>query len=188
MSMPAKEIKIRPKDVYTYDDYAVLPEGTPYQLIGGKLVMTPSPTTYHQDIVICLAEKILNFNAKEKVGKIYVSPVDVYFEEKETYQPDIIFILKERLHIIELTKINGAPDLVMEILSPATAYYDLKEKFKVYARHGVKEYWIVDPKDKSIEIYEGQEGKFKQVQRAEEEGKVKSSALKGFEVELKDIF
>jgi len=188
MSMLLKEIKIPQKDVYTYADYAMLPEGAPYQLIGGKLIMTPSPTTYHQDIVVCLVEKLLNFNAKEKAGKVYVSPIDVYLEDKETYQPDVIFISKDRLHIIESAKINGAPDLVMEILSPSTAYYDLKEKFKVYARHGVKEYWIIDPKDKSIEVYEGNEGKFKQVQRMEEEGKAKSSILKGFEVNLKDIF
>ena len=92
------------------------------------------------------------------------------------------------MFFILVNKVEGAPDLVIEILSPSTAYYDLKEKFKVYARHGVKEYWIVDPNDKSIEVYEGKEGKFKQAQRMEEEGKARSVVLEGLEVEIKDIF
>ena len=188
MSLPLKEIKIPQKEIYTYEDYALLPEGAPYQLIGGKLVMTPAPTTYHQTISTRLLEKFLFFMAGKNLGMIYHAPIDVYLGEKETYQPDIIFIAKDRLHIIEPAKVKGAPDLVIEILSPSTAYYDLKEKFKVYARQGVKEYWIVDPNDQSIEIYQEEEGKFKQIHRIEKEGKVKSKVLPGFEVEISDVF
>jgi len=188
MSLPLKEIKIPPKEIYTYEDYALLPEGAPYQLIGGKLVMTPAPTTYHQSISMRLELKLATFVLEKDLGMVYYAPIDVYLGEKETYQPDIIFIAKDRRHIIEPAKINGAPDLVIEILSPSTAYYDLKEKFKVYARQGVKEYWIVDPNDQSIEVYQGEEGKFKQTQRIEKEGKVKSKVLPGFEAEISDIF
>lgn len=188
MGLSLKETEIPQKEVYTYADYALLPEGAPYQLIGGKLIMTPAPTTYHQIISMRLELKLANYVVEKSSGMVLYAPVDVYLEETETYQPDIIFIGKDRLHIIEPVKVKGAPDLVVEILSPTTAYYDLKEKFKAYARHGVKEYWIVDPKDKSIEVYEGKEGKFKQTQRIEEEGKVRSIVLEGFEVEIKDIF
>jgi len=186
--MPVREIEIPQKEVYTYADYALLPEGAPYQLIGGKLVMTPAPTTYHQTISTRLLEKFLFFMAGKDIGMIYHAPIDVYFEEKETYQPDIIFITKERLPIIEHAKINGAPDLVVEILSPSTGYYDLKKKARTYARFGVKEYWVADPEDKSIEVYKGQEEKFVLDQRVEEEGKIKSLILDGLEVEAKDIF
>ncbi|NSW84636.1 MAG: Uma2 family endonuclease, partial [Syntrophothermus sp.] len=94
----------------------------------------------------------------------------------------------DRFQIIEPARINGAPDLVIEILSPSTAYYDLKKKARTYAAHGVKEYWIVDPEDKSVEVYVGQEGKFSLNQRVEAEGKVKSLILQGFEAEAKEIF
>jgi Uma2 family endonuclease len=150
--------------------------------------MTPAPATFHQIILIRLTEKLLNFNAKEKSGQVLVSPIDVYFEEKETYQPDIIFIAKDRLHIIEPAKIHGAPDLVVEVLSPSTAYYDLKKKARTYARCGVKEYWIVDPEEKSIEVYNGREGKLTLSQRVEEEGRIKSLILDGLEIEAGEVF
>ena len=188
MSLALTETGIPKKEVYTYADYTLLPEGAPYQLIGGKLIMTPAPATFHQIILIRLTEKLLNFNSKEKSGQVLVSPIDVYFEEKETYQPDIVFIAKDRLHIIEPAKIHGAPDLVVEVLSPSTAYYDLKKKARTYARCGVKEYWIVDPEEKSIEVYKGREGKLTLSQRVEEEGRIKSLILDGLEIEAREVF
>lgn len=188
MNLPLKEIKIPQKEIYTYEDYALLPEGAPYQLIGGKFVMTPAPSTYHQSISMRLELKLATFVLEKDLGMVYDAPIDVYLGEKDTYQPDIIFIAKDRLHIIEPEKIKGAPDLVIEILSPSTAYYDLKVKFKVYAKQRVKEYWIVDPNDQSIEVYQGEEGNFKQLQRIEKEGKVESKVLSGFEVDMNDIF
>lgn len=188
MSLPASKIEIPQKEVYTHADYALLPEGASYQLIGGKLIMTPAPTTYHQGISMRLELKLATFVIEKDLGMVYYAPVDVYLEETENYQPDIIYISKDRLHIIEPAMVKGAPDLIIEILSPSTAYYDLREKFKVYARHGVKEYWIVDPHEQSIEVYRGEEGEFKQIQRVEKEGKVQSVVLRCFEVEIKDIF
>lgn len=188
MAEPLTEIKLAPKEVYTYADYALLPEGAPYQLIGGKLVMTPSPIPYHQSISMRLELKLASHVLEKNLGMVYYAPLDVYLEETETYQPDIIFIAKDRLFIIESTKINGAPDLVVEILSPSTAYYDLKKKFKVYAKHGVKEYWIVDPLEKSVEVYTGIDGKFTLGQRVEKEGVISSEVVRGFAVEIKDIF
>jgi len=188
MSLPVGEIEIPQKEVYTYADYALLPEGAPYQLIGGKLVMTPAPTTYHQIISMRLELKFANFVNENNLGLVLDAPIDVYFGEKETYQPDIIFIARDRFHIIEAAMINGAPDLVVEILSPSTGYYDLKKKARTYARHGVREYWVADPEDKSIEVYKGQEEKFTLNQRIEEEGQIKSLVLDGLEVEVRDVF
>lgn len=188
MGIYQEEMIIPVKNSYTYEDYARLPEGTPFQLIGGKLIMTPAPGTYHQIILMRLIEKLLFFLAGKDLGILFTAPVDVFLEEKETYQPDIIFIAKDRLHIIETTKIKGAPDLVIEILSPSTGYYDLKKKARVYARCGVKEYWIVDPEDKSIEVFQQKEGNFVLVHHVEETGQAKSILLKGFAVEVKEIF
>ena len=116
------------------------------------------------------------------------APIDVYFEETETYQPDIIFISKDRLHIIKPERVKGAPDLVVEILSSSTAYYDLRKKFKIYEKHGVREYWIVDPESKNITIYENRTGKFVLAQEVEEKGKVESKVLPGFELEVESIW
>jgi len=182
-----KVIEVPQKEVYTYEDYAKLPEGAPYQLIGGKLVRTPAPSTRHQDILKKILARLYSFEEKG-LGKAFCAPIDVYLEETETYQPDIIFISKERLAIIEEERIKGAPDLVIEILSPSTAYYDLKKKFKLYEKHGVKEYWIVDPEDKSIVVYENREGKFTLTQEVVEKGRIQSKALPGFELEAKDIW
>jgi Uma2 family endonuclease len=181
-------VSIPVRDTYTYADYALLPEGAPYQLIAGKLIVTPAPTPYHQMISIRLQTRLFRFVEERNLGVVLEAPIDVYLEETETYQPDIIYIAGDRLHIIEQARINGAPDLVVEILSPSTAYYDLKKKARKYAEHGVKEYWIVDPEEKSIELYRGVEGAFVREERVEETGTVKSRLLEGFEVEAPELF
>jgi len=188
MRAPWGEIEIPPKEFYTYADYALLPEGAPYQLIGGELVRTPSPTPCHQGISIRLALKLASHVLEKDLGMVYCAPIDVYLTETETYQPDIIFIGKERLSIIEAKRINGVPDLVIEILSPSTAYYDLRKKSRVYAREGVREYWIVDPGEQSVEVYQGKEGMFEQIQRAEKEGIIKSAVVEGLAIEIEEIF
>lgn len=93
ISLPQKEIEIPQKEVYTYADYALLPEGAPYQLIGGKLVMTPALTTYHQIISMRLEVKFANFVMEKDLGLILDAPIDVYFEERETYPNQILFLL-----------------------------------------------------------------------------------------------
>ncbi|MCS5695371.1 Uma2 family endonuclease [Desulfofundulus thermocisternus] len=185
--MNRTSIEIPPKEMYTYEDYARLPEGAPYQLIGGKLVMTPSPSTFHQLVLVRLLGHFLNYQAKENRGTVLVSPVDVYFNHEETFQPDIIFISRERTHIIEHNKINGAPDLVVEILSPSTAYYDLRKKYRVYERYGVKEYWIVDPEDETVEIYLNKDGRFILHQQVRRQGVVTSALLDGLKIEVAEL-
>jgi Uma2 family endonuclease len=180
---------IQKQKTYTYQDYAQLPEGAPYELINGQLVNEPSPTPYHQDISGKLLTFINNYlNANHLVGKAFVAPLDVYLENKETFQPDLIFISKERLNIIKEKNIQGAPDIVFEILSPSTAYYDLRHKKDIYAKHGVKEYWIIDPMEQSIEVYEQNNGAFEFSTKKVNNGKLSSMALKGFAVALEEIF
>ena len=181
-------IAIPKKKKYTYEDYAKLPEGAPYQLIGGELIMTPALTPYHQIVSRKIMSLLIQYVEKNNLGEILYSPIDVYFSEEDVFQPDIIFISKERLNIIGETKIEGAPDLIIEILSPPTAYYDLGRKYEVYEKNGVKEYWIVHPERKSIEIYQNQEGQFKLIQMAKEKDTVNSSLFKDFELNLERIF
>lgn len=174
--------------VHTYEDYRRLPEGAPYELIGGKLVMTPSPGKRHQ-IVLKRLLKLLDKHVEEKdAGEVLCAPRDVYLASTEVYQPDILFVAKDRLDISAEDKVNGAPDLIVEILSPSNAYYDLKKKFKAYEKYGVKEYWIIDPEEVSIEVYESVDGKFRPAGQSEKTGAISSVVLPEFNIKPEDVF
>lgn len=188
MSLALEELAITRDKIYTYDDYRQLPEGAPYQLIGGELVLTPAPTSYHQIISTRIEFKMMAHVTANHLGMVLYAPVDVYLEETETYQPDIIFVSRERLNIVKHEKIEGAPDLVVEILSPSTAYYDLRKKYRVYEKHGVREYWIVDPEEKSIQVFTLEAGKFKLDQEVEKEGEVRSRVIVGFSIATSEVF
>ncbi len=138
----------------TRHDYQEMPEGPPYfQVIQGNLVMSPSPNTFHQDIVANLCHILRQYLDKKPIGVVCVAPLDVYLSEVNVYQPDVIYISNPRRSILTERGIEGAPDFVVEILSPGTARYDKGSKRKIYARTGVKELWLVDPDVRSIEVY-----------------------------------
>ena len=176
------------REKYTYQDYAKLPEGKPYQLINGELIMTPAPTTVHQRVSRRILRILDEFIVTNKLGEVFYSPIDVYFSETETYQPDIIFISGDRLSIIGEEKIEGPPDLIVEILSPTTAYYDLRHKKRIYEQYDVKEYWIVDPMEKSMEVYENKNKSFKLVKNYDQSDVLQSHLLQGFEMPLSKVF
>ena len=179
---------LQDKKTYGYEDYKKLPEGAPYQLIGGSLVMTPAPEVYHQEISGKIEFKLREFVMTNDIGKVYDAPIDVRLGDTDVYQPDIIFIRHQNENIIGRKEIEGPPDLIIEILSPATAYYDLREKYRVYEKCGVSEYWIVDPKQKKVEVYENRANRFCLADEAEESGCVSSKIMKGFSVPLSDVF
>ncbi len=170
----------------TIKDYKLLPEGAPYQLIEGELIMTPAPNPRHQFISGNLFEKIRQFT--RGLGVVFYSPVDIYLSEENAFQPDIVFISGERRHIIKEDGIYGAPELVIEILSPSTAYYDIKKKFRVYEKSGVREYWIVDPEMNTVEIYFNEDGHFSLKAKLENKGEIESFILKGLRLTLEEIF
>ena len=135
---------------YTYKDYLNMSDDKRYELIGGCLMMAPAPIPYHQWISKNIEYEIERFVREKKLGRVFDAPCDVYLDEENVVQPDILFVSEERTHIIGKTHIQGAPDLAVEILSESTAYTDLMKKKRLYARFGVKEYWIVDPDGKTI--------------------------------------
>lgn len=173
----------------TIKDYKSLPEGAPYQLIEGELIMTLAPNPLHQMFSGNLFKKISRFVDEKGLGIVLYSPVDVYLDSENVYQPDIVFISKEQQGIIKDDGIHGAPGMIIEILSPSTAYYDMKKKYKVYERSAVKEYWIVDPEMKGIEVFSLKaEGGFELISKAYETGSIKSKMLDGFEAAIEEIF
>jgi Uma2 family endonuclease len=110
------------KKKYTYEDYLKTPEDERYELIEGEMLMTPSPITRHQRISRELEFEILKFVRENALGEVFDAPYDVYLDDENVVQPDILFISKDRLNIIGEKNIQGAPDLVIEIISENTAY------------------------------------------------------------------
>ncbi|MHC9542355.1 MAG: Uma2 family endonuclease [Vulcanimicrobiota bacterium] len=141
--------------VLTYDDYALLPnDRNRYEILEGDLIVTPSPTTNHQKVSRNLEFILFSHIKQSNCGELFDAPMDVILDESTVVQPDKIFILKEHLHILSKRGVDGAPDLLVEILSPATAKYDRISKKQLYARYGVRWFWIVDPDERKVEEYE----------------------------------
>jgi Uma2 family endonuclease len=127
-----------------------LPEGTLCQVINNTLVMSPAPLDNHQKILGRIFAKIHLWVEENNLGEVRVSPYDVHFGEENIFQPDIVFVAKENTHLIQERGLFGAPDLVIEILSPSNKGYDKKDKKQVYEKYGVKEYWIIEPYEKAV--------------------------------------
>ena len=176
------------REAKTYADYERLPEGAPFQLIDGELVMSPAPSSFHQIILSELFNALFNFVRPQRLGLVLCSPLDVYFSTYEAFQPDIVFISSNRRQILTEKRIDGAPDLVMEILSPSTGYHDLVHKKAVYEAHKVKEYWIIDPKERQIQVFGNANGKFELREEVRNTGSIRSKLLEGFSVDAGAIF
>ena len=142
-----------PQGRWTYADYAALPDdGNRYEIIAGVLYMTPAPGTGHQSVSARLVTFLVTHVEFAGLGRVFAAPVDVELAPDTVVQPDIVVVLSANLHRITPSRIIGAPDLVVEILSPGTAGYDRREKQDAYARSGVGEYWIVDPGAQTVEL------------------------------------
>jgi Uma2 family endonuclease len=144
----------------TVSDFNQLEEGEFCQLINGELIMTPAPASQHQRILARIFVQIYGHVEQYSLGETFVAPVDVFFDPENVFEPDILFVSKERANIILEDGIHGAPDLILEILSVSSGYHDTKTKKRVYEKYGVKEYWIVDPIDNEVTGYENVNGKF----------------------------
>ncbi len=161
-----------------------------YELINGELVQKQSPTVDHQNIVGNILMAMKSYARKNNLGRVYPAPLDVVLDDENAYQPDVLFIRKDRYHIIDDKEkiVIGAPDLIVEVLSKGTARHDKGTKRDIYEMYGVREYWLIDQKSKVVEIYGFEQQRFKLMQYQEETGTVTSSVLTGFQMELDEIF
>jgi Uma2 family endonuclease len=176
------------KKKYTVDDYMMLEEGAPFQLINYDLIMSPAPIPEHQIISGRLFNTISFFLMQSNnYGIAMYAPVDVCFDEGNVVQPDLLYIPDSRKEIIQ-KRIEGAPDLIIEILSPSNAYYDLRQKKDIYQKFGVKEYIIVDPVAFNCELYILKDGAYQLQQKAEKAEKLNSVLLSGLSFDLSKIF
>lgn len=180
---------------FSYADYQNWPEGERFELIDGvPYDMSPAPNTEHQTIAGEIFGNIWQF-LKDKPCRAFAAPFDVRFIEKAdsedkdittVVQPDITVICDEKK--IDDKGCIGAPDLVVEILSPSTAYKDETEKLRLYEKHGVKEYWIVNPEAKYIMIYRIEDEKYGKPEYLTEKEILKSRVLVGLEVNLAEVW
>ncbi|HSB05367.1 MAG TPA: Uma2 family endonuclease [Thermodesulfobacteriota bacterium] len=138
---------------FTYQDYLHLPDnGKRYQVINGELYVVPAPVPYHQRVLARVFKIVDSFVSHENLGAVFLSPCDVILSDTDIVQPDLFFVGQDRLDIIKERNIQGAPDLVVEVLSPHSEKIDKISKTKLYARFGVKEYWIVSLDNREVTV------------------------------------
>ena len=123
----------------TYEDYCATPDDKRYELLNGDLMMVPAPNMRHQRVLARLGAKLRQFTEEHGLGELFFAPCDVVLSDTDVVQPDLLFISRAREHTITDENVRGASDLVIEILSPATADRDLGYKHDLYGRHGVLE-------------------------------------------------
>ncbi|MDQ3683898.1 MAG: Uma2 family endonuclease [Bacteroidota bacterium] len=151
--MGLTERKYTPPPRTGIEVFEMLPEGTLAELIYDKIYMSPSPLYSHQQIAGELFTQIMLFVKEKQAGVCIISPIDIFLDDKNVLQPDIVFISKEKMYIIKDNRIKGCPDLIVEILSPGNEHHDKEIKKEVYEKFGVKEYFIVNPKTKETIAY-----------------------------------
>ncbi len=139
-------VTAKPKGKHTYADYAATPEGERWELIDGALYhMAAAPNTRHQTISLFLGAPIDALILPRRLGLLYRAPFALMLSERDTVEPDLLYVSAARRHIISNRGCEGIPDLVVEILSPSNSRHDLAVKRELYARYGIPEYWIIDP-------------------------------------------
>jgi Uma2 family endonuclease len=172
---------------WTYEEYYNLADDQRYEVINGNLLRPPAPDTWHQDWLGELFLLVKLFVRKNNLGRTFIAPVDVVLDEENVVQPDLVFVAADNLRIIERRAIFGTPDLLVEIISPSSVRRDRYVKQALYTRFGVKEYWIGDAANRSMEILTLTEGRYELHCAAEQRGKLTSLVLPGLEFDLADM-
>jgi Uma2 family endonuclease len=186
MELLIEERKYTVEEFLYQDD---LDENHYYELIEGEIVKKSSPHYEHQRVSGKIFLKLQPFVTEKKLGEIFYAPIDVYLDDSNYYQPDLVFVSEAQKGILsEEGLIQGIPDLVIEILSPSTGKYDRGGKMRVYEYHSVKEYWIVDLANKLIEVYSHENQRFDLYSYALSNEKIKSKLFADLDLLVGAIF
>ena len=173
---------------YTYQDYLNTPEGERYELLDGELILLPTPNMAHQTVRGNLGTRMYMYAEDGELGRVFFVPFDIVFSDSDVAQPDILFVSKARDRIITYDNVKGAPELLVEIISPFSAKRDWNDKRELYARHGVIEYWIIDPDHKAVWVMLLKEGVLELAGTYVEGDTLTSTAVEGFGVGVGEIF
>ena len=179
---------MHPAVKFTYEDYRHTPEDQRFELLDGELIVVPVPNLGHQRIGTRLGALLHAFVQQGGLGEVFHAPCDVVLSKTDVVQPDLLFVSVERAHLLlGGDNVLGAPDLVVEILSPATAGRDRTLKRALYARRGVKEYWLVDPEARTVTVLGLGAGDFDVVDIYGEDQTMASPTLSGFSAGLDEF-
>jgi len=171
----------------TYADFEKIPsDGNRHEIIDGEWFMTPAPNLDHQGMVSELFLRLGNHIKKHRLGRVFVAPTDVLLSKNDIVEPDLVYVSRKNSSILKKKNIQGAPDLVIEVSSPSTASLDRGDKLRLYARSGVREYWIVDLFARTVEIREF--GKTRRVRIYKEGQTFGSDLLPGLGISVSDLF
>lgn len=174
---------------FTYEDYRKTPDDERWELLNGELVRRATTNTAHQRVIGNLLTCLTAFVSQSNLGEVLLAPCDVVLSDENVVQPDLLFVSNERRHIITRDNVRGAPDLVVEVLSPGSVIRDWREKMDAYAVHGVREYWIVDPDAKRAWVMSRTEtGGFDEAGNYGVGDALKSVVLDGFNLSLEEVF
>ena len=175
----------------TYDDYILFPEdGLRHEIIDGEHSVTPAPYPRHQNVVLRFALALGPFVEANRAGQLFVSPIDVLLSRHDVVQPDLVFVSRDRFHIITERNLQGAPDLAIEVLSEGTRRRDEGLKLATYERFEVREAWLADPARKTVTVYRLDDGRYRRIaELSAQVGDVLSTPLlPGLEIDLAAIF
>ena len=173
---------------FTVKEYMTTPEDKRYQILDGEMIPAPSPVTGHQTIVGRLLFSVYQFVNEHRLGRVWSAPLDVILSNYDVTQPDILFVSNARAGIVTRANIQGAPDLVVEVLSPATVQYDRGYKELLYGRHGVLEYWLVDPDAETVEVQVAGDQGLQSHAILHRGDRLTSPLLEGFSIDLEETF
>ncbi|HZF12237.1 MAG TPA: Uma2 family endonuclease [Thermoanaerobaculia bacterium] len=175
----------------TYEDYVLFPEdGQRHEILDGEHYVMPAPSLDHQGFSLNLSSKMGPFVREHRLGLLRYAPTDVLLSEYDIVQPDLLFVSNDRAHILTKANVQGAPDLVVEILSDSTRRRDETLKRHLYERFGVLEYWLVDPDSKTVRVYHRLGARFLAPQEfsAAAGDLLTTPRLPGFEIRVSEIF
>ena len=173
----------------TYEDYRTTLADERYELLDGNLIMVPAPNLKHQRVQFRLGQALGQFILHHELGEFFYAPCDVVLSDTDIVQPDLLFVSRDRAHLLRNGEnVQGGPDLVIEILSPSTADKDRGIKRELYSRHGVKEYWLIDPMAETVSIHRQQAGRLAVTRTFGRRDTLRSPLLAGLELRLDDVF
>ena|SRR3990170_1490064 len=177
------------EDKWTYDRYLrETADGEYFTIIAGEKIMSPSPTVFHQHILLNLGALLQAWARQSQKGRIGVAPLDLVLAEGDVVQPDLIFVLNEHAEGWKEKNFRDAPDLVVEILSPGSVKLDREKKRALYARYGIPEFWIVSPGERTVEVLRLQGQQYETAVLLDEDDRLESPRLAGFTCAVKDLF
>lgn len=175
---------------WTYEHWLQFPnDGWKYEIIDGVLYMSPPPTIHHQDVSGELFAQMRMFVRKNKLGTVLEAPCGVRLPTQPVpVEPDILFVQRERRQIIGHRYVEGAPDLVVEVLSQSNADYDRTTKYRQYEDAGVLEYWIINPWDETVAVYNLVDQRYHLTGTFRRGETAVSQVMNGFQIAVADLF